>query len=205
MKVPSGPIVINTGRSNSWRSLHILSAEGGRHVHQAGAVFGGHVIFHYHVVSRLVGRQESEQRLVAFALQLLALERLQTFTGSSPNTAPAAAEPGSGAHCRRRAGSCSTVTYSTSGWAATATLPGSVQGVVVHTSREVPGSSTSGMRTKTDGSIRLVIPQGHLMVGERRSAARAVGHHFISLVEQVPCPKKSLRSTTPIRYTRSYK
>ncbi len=37
--------------------------------------------------------------------------------------------------------------------AATATLAGSVQGVVVQTSSEVPGLSTSGMRTKTEGSV----------------------------------------------------
>ena len=36
---------------------------------------------------------------------------------------------------------------------AAAWLAGSVQGVVVHTSSEVPGSSTSGNRTYTEGSV----------------------------------------------------
>ena len=44
--------------------------------------------------------------------------------------------------------------YSASGMTAAATFAGSVHGVVVQTTSDSPGRSTSGKRTKSDGSVR---------------------------------------------------
>ena len=62
--------------------------------------------------------------------------------------------------CRR--GSAATAThspfsrrpYSASGLTAAATFAGSVHGVVVQTTTDSPGRSSSGKRTKSDGSAR---------------------------------------------------
>ena len=56
------------------RRVHILRAKGRRHVHQAGAVFGGDEIAQHHVMRRFIGRHKGEQRLVTLALELLPLE-----------------------------------------------------------------------------------------------------------------------------------
>jgi hypothetical protein len=71
---------------------------------------------------------------------------------------PSTARTLSRARTRERSGLCGSaaLTYTVLGLIAVAMFESSVHGVVVHTSNEISGSSLSGNRTKTEGSVTVL-------------------------------------------------
>ena len=113
----------------------------------------------------LLQGQEGKERIIASTFQLLSLEAVdhlerylpkylikQRFSKDQSFRCPLQAD------CARRSHN------QIPSPAATATFAGRVQGVVVHTSSEVSGSSTSGIRTNTEGSSAILVTLSHLMV-----------------------------------------
>ena len=85
-----------------------------------------------------------ERRRIALPDQLA--PRSERSTGSSRPTF-SASDSRSAAATTRRCSPSRTTTYSSAAFTAAKLFEGSVQGVVVQTSSDVPGSSASGKRT----------------------------------------------------------
>ncbi len=169
---------------------HILGAEGRGGVHQAGAVLGGHVILEDDVIRRFVGVDEGEQRLVAFAFELLPFVRVDDGVGLVAEDLlqqGAGQDQALGAALFRRA------------------LHGHVlhlrMGGDGHIAGQRPGRGgphqqrgaglVDQRHAHEDRRVhRLPVPQGDLVVGEGRAAARAVGHDLVALVEQALIPQR---------------
>ena len=123
------------------------------------------------------GRQLVERAGVAPADQLAARPLLER-----PRTGPRA--PASASPCRPEARSpCRTRTYVSSGPTAAATFAVSVHGVVVQTSSDSPGRSTSGKRTVEPGVLAVLVALVHLVLADAGPAARAPRHRVVALVD----------------------
>ena len=106
---------------------------------------------------------------------------------------PTSSAPRTHAHERLAPGSARRAThsplsrspYSASGLTAAATFAGSVQGVVVQTTSDSPGRSSSGKRTKSDGIAPLLVDAAlrQLVLRDRRAAARAPLRRAVTEVE----------------------
>ncbi len=169
--------------------MHILGAEGRGRVHQPGAIIGGHIFLQHHVVRRLVRVQESEQRLVAAALKLLSfkgIHHVYRFIAEDLFHQRLRQDQALAPPFRQRALDCHIIYFR--------------MGRYRHIARQRPGCGRPhqqrGARlihqrhAHIDGRvIRIAIPQRHLVIGERRAAARAVGHHFIALIKQALIPE----------------
>src|SRR5271169_3876557 len=88
--------------------------------------------------------------------------------------------------------------YLNSGWTQTATLEGSVQGVVVHAKRLVSGSDFRGNETTTTKSVHIpkelegtrrirniLVILSRLKVTERSSAPGRIRHDFEPAIHQI--------------------
>ena len=85
------------------------------------------------------------------------------------------------------------------GETATATLPGSVHGVVVHTSSSSSPARATAQLQEHARVDHVLVAERHLVRGQRRLAARAVRHDLVPLIQQPPLGRSARAPTTPTR------